>query len=213
MFDFDGVIADSMPMQEQAWKAAMRSPTVTLSNQQKATLLKNLHEGRAGQRIFADSGIDFDVQARLRLMKDSIWAEKRALVPPIHGAIAGIKRLCSIWPLAVATTSPRAYVEPFLEKFGILECFSCVVSGDEVPNLKPAPDAILIISDFLSLPPCNMLVIGDTISDMEMANAAGSRFFLFSSESLASRLRVENFFEDWKSMVALLCDRGFSAKI
>jgi beta-phosphoglucomutase-like phosphatase (HAD superfamily) len=60
-----------------------------------------------------------------------------------------------------------------LEATGLVELFDAIVSGEEVPRGKPAPDALLMIARRLGLPPGDCLVVEDSRSGVLAARAAG----------------------------------------
>lgn len=75
---------------------------------------------------------------------------------------------------AVATTGRREWVAPLLDRlFG--NSFEVVVTGDDVANLKPAPDAYLRALERLDLPPELVLAVEDSPSGLTAARAAGLR--------------------------------------
>lgn len=178
VLDFDGVLADSMPAQEQAWKEATRQVNSQLHEEQKRRLIRNLWAGYAGSRMFEGTQLTRSLQHQLREVKDEIWAERMDAVLPVKGAVDGVHQLGKLAPLTISTTAPRSYVESNLQKYGILNEFVLIVTDADVPNPKPAPDALLQIARFLSVEPRMLLMVGDTFTDQEMANRAGSQFAL-----------------------------------
>ena len=76
--------------------------------------------------------------------------------------------------IAIATADDRAPTQAMIEAFDIEELIDTVVSGDEGIPSKPAPDMILTVCERLKLDPKNVMVIGDTASDLKMARAAGA---------------------------------------
>jgi len=76
--------------------------------------------------------------------------------------------------LAIATADDRAPTQAMIEAFDIEELISTMVCGDEGIPSKPAPDMVLTICERLKLDPKNVMVIGDTASDLKMARAAGA---------------------------------------
>jgi len=74
---------------------------------------------------------------------------------------------------AVATTGRQAWVGPLLDRLFGCTSFEVVVTGDDVANLKPAPDAYLCALDRLDLPPDAVLAVEDSSPGLAAARAAG----------------------------------------
>ena len=76
--------------------------------------------------------------------------------------------------IAIATADDRAATQAMIEAFDIDEFNTTLVCGDEGIPSKPAPDMVLTICERLKLDPKNVMVTGDTASDLKMARAAGA---------------------------------------
>jgi HAD superfamily hydrolase (TIGR01509 family) len=70
-------------------------------------------------------------------------------LPLVEGAEDSVRRLAGRWPLAVASSSPRELIELVLGLAGLGECFDAVISSEEVPRGKPAPDVYLRACELL----------------------------------------------------------------
>ena len=77
--------------------------------------------------------------------------------------------------LACVTNKSEAFTLPLLEKLGIRQFFEIVVSGDSLPKKKPDPAPLLHIARNLGQNPINCALIGDSVSDIKAAKAAGFR--------------------------------------
>ena len=76
--------------------------------------------------------------------------------------------------LHVATTGTRAWVEPLLNRaFG--DRFHTVITGTEVPNLKPDPAAYLEVLRRTGCPPERAVAVEDSGNGVQAALAAGLR--------------------------------------
>lgn len=178
-FDFDGVISDSMPAQEVAWRRAGRSVGVDSATEDR--LVTNLFAGCAGQRMFEGIPLTTDQQSALRIAKDAIWVGIRDTTPLMRGASEGLRALSRLLPLAIVTTADRSYVETLLSRDGLLSCFGHIITDKDVARPKPAPDMLVSLMTLHELPAQAMCVIGDSVSDFEMSTAAGCAFVRFAS--------------------------------
>lgn len=75
--------------------------------------------------------------------------------------------------VALATAKARAATESILKEFGIAGYFDQVVTADDVSNPKPAPDCIRLIMEKSGFAPEDMVLIGDTTTDMRTGKNAG----------------------------------------
>jgi len=181
-FDFDGVIADSMPEQDRAWREAWEQEGSPTPDGALPVLLSNLWDGCAGFRIFERTEIPLEMQKRLRVAKDAIWKARRGETEVVPGVVEAVRRLSGL-PLAIATSAHREYVEVVLKRAGILEEFALILTDADVARPKPAPDALLAISSRLGVATSQLLMIGDTVTDVEMAKQAGSGIVLLRTHA------------------------------
>ncbi|MDP8999410.1 MAG: HAD-IA family hydrolase, partial [Myxococcota bacterium] len=75
-------------------------------------------------------------------------------------------------PCAVASSSSRFLVEATLARFGLLELFDAVVTGDCVTRPKPAPDIFLEAAARLNTSPVECVVLEDSLAGVRAARAA-----------------------------------------
>lgn len=91
--------------------------------------------------------------------------DTRALFSTLHDH--GIK-------IAIATADDRASTQAMIEAFDIEDLIVTMACADDGIPSKPAPDMVSAICKRLKLDPKNVMVIGDTASDLKMARAAGA---------------------------------------
>lgn len=92
---------------------------------------------------------------------------------PMPGAAELLPRLYAAgYRLAIATTKFTPHTEGTVRKFGWRQYFSALASGDEVANVKPAPDLIRLALQRLGADPAETVMVGDTINDILAARAA-----------------------------------------
>jgi len=74
---------------------------------------------------------------------------------------------------AVASSGVPEYVDEVINQLKLKDFFSVVVTGNDVLNPKPAPDAFIMAAKGLSTPPSRCAVIEDATKGIEAAKAAG----------------------------------------
>jgi HAD superfamily hydrolase (TIGR01509 family) len=102
-------------------------------------------------------------------------ARYRTELPLIPGAVEAVRRIAERWPLGLASSSNRLLIELALELAGIQHLFKAVVSSEEVPRGKPAPDVYLEAARRLGVEAARCAAVEDSHSGIGSAKAAGLR--------------------------------------
>ncbi|HEB66869.1 MAG TPA: phosphoglycolate phosphatase [Gammaproteobacteria bacterium] len=82
--------------------------------------------------------------------------------------------------LGCVTNKAAQFTEPLLRDLGIMDYFAIVISGDTLPKKKPDPLPLLHAAEFFGVKPEDALMIGDSISDVKAARAAGFQIVCMS---------------------------------
>jgi len=80
-------------------------------------------------------------------------------------------------PLACVTNKSGRFTIPLLEYLGIASYFEQVIAGDTLPQRKPDPAPLLHACRGFGIVPRAMLMIGDSLNDVQAARAAGCPVF------------------------------------
>jgi len=97
---------------------------------------------------------------------------KRSLLYP--GVREGLDYLKDAgYALGCVTNKAAQFTIPLLKDLGVYDDFSIVVSGDTLEHKKPHPAPLLHAAEFFKVDPANALMVGDSISDVKAARAAG----------------------------------------
>lgn len=174
IFDMDGVLVNSEPRHIRACESIVRR----LSNgEHGANEVHAIGISTVGlyRGALALCGTDGDPEAlkeehfelTLQLIREEIpdpEPELIMLLDMLHAA--GIR-------LAVASSSPRPFVEAVLEQYGILPCFEVIVTGDDVETLKPSPEIYHKTLARLELEGCDVAAVEDSRVGTTAAAAAG----------------------------------------
>jgi HAD superfamily hydrolase (TIGR01509 family) len=76
--------------------------------------------------------------------------------------------------LAVFTGASTSAAVQLLTATRLLEFFSVVVGGDDVPRAKPEADGVLRACDLLGVSPRRAAYVGDSALDLEAARRSGA---------------------------------------
>jgi phosphoglycolate phosphatase len=97
------------------------------------------------------------------------------------GVREGIDMLkASGYKLGCVTNKAAQFTEPLLKDLGVYDDFSIVISGDTLAKKKPDPAPLLHAAEFFGCDPANALMIGDSVSDVAAARAAGFQIVCMS---------------------------------
>ena len=75
--------------------------------------------------------------------------------------------------LGCVTNKAARFTEPVLRDLGLLDTFGLVLSGDTLPQMKPHPAPLLHAAAHFGIAPSDGLLVGDSVTDVQAARAAG----------------------------------------
>ncbi|HEY5717599.1 MAG TPA: phosphoglycolate phosphatase [Motiliproteus sp.] len=76
-------------------------------------------------------------------------------------------------PMALVTNKPARFVPPLLHSFDLTQRFRLVLGGDSLNEKKPHPQPLLYAAAQLGVAPQQCLMVGDSVTDIRAARAAG----------------------------------------
>ena len=113
-----------------------------------------------------------DFLARCDRIAAEVYRSKVRLAPGLRDFIADLRRRRV--PLALASSSPRLWVDMVLERFALRPAFRAVATGDDAPGrTKPAPDLYLLAARRLKVDPKRCLAVEDSDFGVRAAKDAG----------------------------------------
>lgn len=214
VFDLDGTLIDSAP--------AMQKIANTFLAEIGAAPIR-LADARAfigdGARVFCRRLLDArgrasDAEAleraytRFHTLYAAAPAEDNT---PFPRAFDTLRRLEAAGVrLGLCTNKPEAPTRNVLRAFGVEALFSCIVTGDTLPEKKPDPAPLLHALAALGAEPSAALYVGDSEVDALTAEAAGVRFAFHTggyARLPADRIIKHHAFEDFVSFDRWLLER------
>jgi len=97
------------------------------------------------------------------------------------GVREGLDRLkAAKYRLGCVTNKAARFTEPLLKDLGVYDDFSIVISGDTLTKKKPDPAPLLHAAKLLGCQPADAMMIGDSVSDVAAARAAGFQIVCMS---------------------------------
>ncbi len=98
-------------------------------------------------------------------------SKRSCLYPGVEEGIAYLKQ--QGYKLGCVTNKASQFTLPLLKDLGIHDEFEIIICGDTLEKKKPDPMPLLHAAKELGAKPENSLMIGDSISDVKAARAAG----------------------------------------
>lgn len=178
----DGTVVDSYAAIRGAVDTALEAHELRPAGPQWVTdaILRSL-VGLSLDRIFSRLVYHLDPDQRLIESLVDAYREAFRLVGPARATLLpGIAPLLADLQaqgaVSVAASSDGSGAGLLLDRFGIAEHFAGVVSDDDVDRHRRKPDSGLVLSACAAhgYQPRDAIVIGDSVFDIEMGQAAGS---------------------------------------
>jgi len=178
LIDLDGTLVDSVPdlafCVDEMMTRLGRSPRgESAVRQWVGNGVERLVERALTGELDGESD-SADVERALPIFLD-LYAEHTAARSVLYpGVRAGLDLLCARgYRLGCVTNKAARFTEPLLEALDIRSTFELVVSGDTLPEKKPSPLPLLHAARHFGVEPAAALMLGDSISDVKAARAAG----------------------------------------
>jgi HAD superfamily hydrolase (TIGR01509 family) len=180
VFDFDGVICDSLKALYCAYIDFLNDFGLKGSSEEFELLNgPKLSEIVAFLKKRYSLKPEPDILERLYKNKISLAYENAC---PVKGVVQILEflRLKKI-QIALASSSDRVSINRFLKKFGLEYFFECIVTGEDVLEAKPSPQIYELIKK--KFPDQIYYVVEDSLKGIKAAKTAGMNTVLFDCES------------------------------
>ncbi len=176
IFDCDGTILDSERIFIETWYIVGRPMGYEIPLE---VLMDNRGKDKAygKQNILNAMGPDFpydEVQAKRTILNEEMFLDAKKIIKPGMYEILAWTKANGI-KTAVASARVQQVTSDHLKYAELYDSFDVVIGGDMVAHNKPEPDLFLKAAELLNVDSAECLVIGDTISDMRAAKAAGMK--------------------------------------
>lgn len=175
IFDFDGLIIDTETPALVTWQQVYKDygQELTLETWQHALGRRGGEGFKPLEHLTTLVGNTFDIDK----VREKRWqikmelCEQESLRPGVLETITTAKQLGLT--CVVASSSGREWVEGWLNKHVLMKYFAFTKTGDDVENVKPAPDLFLRVASDLELQPTECLVFEDSPNGTLAALNAG----------------------------------------
>lgn len=140
--DFNGVVIDDEPIQHAVYRDLLQADGIQVTDE--------TYYSRLGMddKTFVASVLDeagkpsgIDKVLELTTAKTQRWREKIASDLPLFPGVENfIRKMANEFAVGLVSMSKREEIDFVLEKAGLVDCFSVVVSSEEVAKCKPDPE-------------------------------------------------------------------------
>ena len=176
LFDLDGTLVDSVPDIDQALNHALATadlPPVAESltrhwiGHGSRTLIQQALQHH--QQPADTTAIDQLIGPFLSHYKANIAVHSK-IYPQVRETLSTLQQAGN--KLAVVTNKLTELSEPLLKDIGLYDFFDLIVCGDTADQPKPAADPIVLCLKHFDLTPAQVLMVGDSETDVLAAKAA-----------------------------------------
>ena len=199
IFDLDGVLVDTVPLHYAAWKRLFDEYGYAFDE----TIYRQKVDGRArldGVRgVMSDLDEEAVIEASERKQGYFLKMIDQGRLQPFPTSIPFVKTLKERGILLAAASS-SVNASNILERIGLLDEFTTVVTAADVIHGKPCPDIFLTAARNIGLPVSECVVFEDSESGISAARRGG--FFCVGVD----RHQQPQYFKEANMMVKDLAD-------
>jgi HAD superfamily hydrolase (TIGR01509 family) len=172
VFDCDGLLVDTESCWTRAETAIFAENGHGFGVEQKHLVIGKTLEA-SGHVMAGYFNRPADAAALADRLRDLVAVELAAGADALPGARDLVLALRERVPVAVASNSPRSFVEAALHTAGLTGLFTDIVTADDVADPKPAPDLYLAACAVLGADAARAVAFEDSPTGVTAARAAG----------------------------------------
>lgn len=172
IFDMDGVLVDSEPLHEKAWKILFAERGLQVSDTEyKDAIGKS--DSLFLSELFSRHNLRYDIKEFLTAKKNKFRELLESNFRPYPGAKELVQRLSRNYLLALVSSEWMDNILYVLNTMDIRELFTSIISKDTVQKHKPDPEPYLRALSELGVSAREAVAIEDSPSGVKSAKSAG----------------------------------------
>ncbi len=142
LFDFDGLLVDSEPLQYEARRLAFREIGIELT---LSEFLEHWMSGKNTKQFCQNRNLSQKEESHIRKMRETHYFNLIHTTLELHKGVKDFLEQAKEQrhTMVVCSNSERDHIEKILKKFSLDSYFKEIYTGDDVENLKPEPDIYL----------------------------------------------------------------------
>ena len=174
VFDLDGLMFDTEALFFRVSSDMLESRGKSFTPELMRAMIGR-RSAEAGHVLKTMTGLDEPVEVLLAEVRGRFYAEVDTAVHPTPGLFTLLDRLRQErLPLAVATSSRRAYAERLLTQHRLRDRFEFVLGSEDVSRGKPDPEIYTLAIERLGVPAASVLVLEDSPAGVAAGLEAGA---------------------------------------
>ncbi|ORE95399.1 HAD family hydrolase [Stappia sp. 22II-S9-Z10] len=192
LFDMDGTILTSIAATARVWRRWMESHDLDAD-----ALLPKIHGMQTIESVrrFAPAGVDHAAEAAKITAMELEDTDGIAPIPGVAAFLAGLPE--DRW--AVVTSAGRALAERRIAAAG-LPLPPVLLTAEDTPNSKPAPDGFVLGARRLGADPARCLVFEDSPAGIAAGEAAGSAVVVITATHAAPMATPHHQMPDYRGI-------------
>jgi len=173
LFDLDGVIIDSEPLSEKAFRQTSLHLGRDLTQEEVSFLKGSVAEIGAAKLLEYNPTATLSVPQVIEYQNNLYKAmlDQMRLIPGSRDFIQ--KAYKKGFKLGLTTSALQENQQRIFEMFNLSPFFSTIITGQDIINGKPHPEPYLKTVEKLGVVPANALVIEDSLNGVRSGKAAG----------------------------------------
>ena len=200
IFDFNGVLADDDPIHMEAFRKVAGEEGLSFTDEEYLDKYLPLNDRDCFNLLFQESGITLPVSKLDDLIRrKSVWYFQAIQAETVlfKTTAAAVRAASGRYPIAIASGARKEEICHVLTQSRLQDCFTAIISADDVRFGKPHPEPFLRAHEKLkerdsSLKVSECVAIEDSIGGIESAHHAGMRCVAVAHSYKADRLRRAN---------------------
>jgi HAD superfamily hydrolase (TIGR01509 family) len=172
VFDMDGLLVDSEPLWQRARIEACGADRLRWTDVDQH-LIQGSSTAFWATYLAERLNHDYTVEEIIERVISQMEAYYREAVPWLPGARDAVERVRGLYVLGLASGAPYRLIYAVLDSAGWRDAFAEVLSSDDMPRGKPAPDVYLEIARRLGVLPERIAIFEDSGNGILSGHAAG----------------------------------------
>lgn len=172
IFDMDGVLVESEHLWEENWirYSSMHDYTWLASD---TAMVQGMSVPEWARYLAGQIGSNDPHHIMEDIVANMIASLHGGRVELLPGSYEMVMTAAARVPIAVASSASYRFIEAVLEATGLRPSFGAVVSSEQVPRGKPAPDVYEEAARRIGVDPTRVIAIEDSSNGLRAAAAAG----------------------------------------
>ena len=175
IFDFDGTLYDTVPANYAAYRDTLERHGFQLDEEYFKIHCYGRHYKAFLPPIIGPDEELLDIIHREKLVS---YPKQLGLVRENTPLFHLMNALRPTHHIALVTTASQSGVMAILEQFGRLDEFDLILTQQDIPKNKPAPDGFLMAMKHFGIPADRSIIFEDSESGIAAAQASGAPYLV-----------------------------------